>query len=220
MATISLASVKGGVSKTSLALLLASELALDGYRVALLDADLNQQAAAFGRKSDIANLTIVGDAREDNILALLRQAEADNEVVMVDLPGGSSTLALKSLHRSHFVIVPTQPSLPDVMAAMKTIAQIDDAQELARTPIARAIVWTRVLPGFESRAARHVRQTVEVEQGVPILKTALMERAAFRELHITGKVPRQTDPNGSAAANVSALAAELLQEIAKLREAA
>lgn len=220
MATISLASVKGGVSKTSLALLLASELALDGYRVALLDADLNQQAAAFGRKSDISNLTIIGDVREDNILALLRQAEADNEVVMVDLPGGSSTLALKSLHRSHFVIVPSQPSLPDIMAAMKTIAQIDDAQELARTPIARAIVWTRVLPGFESRAARHVRQTVEAEQDITILKTALMERAAFRELHITGKVPRQTDPNGTAAANVTALAAELLQEIAKLREAA
>jgi chromosome partitioning protein len=220
MATISLASVKGGVSKTSLALLLASELALDGYPVALLDADLNQQAAAFGRKSDISNLTIIGDVREDNILALLRQAEADNEVVMVDLPGGSSTLALKSLHRSHFVIVPSQPSLPDIMAAMKTIAQIDDAQELARTPIARAIVWTRVLPGFESRAARHVRQTVEAEQDITILKTALMERAAFRELHITGRVPRQTDPNGTAAANVTALAAELLQEIAKLREAA
>lgn len=220
MATISLASVKGGVSKTSLALLLASELALDGYRVALLDADLNQQAAAFGRKSDISNLTIIGNVREDNILALLRQAEADNEVVMVDLPGGSSTLALKSLHRSHFVIVPSQPSLPDIMAAMKTIAQIDDAQELARTPIARAIVWTRVLPGFESRVARHVRQTVEAEQDITILKTALMERAAFRELHITGKVPRQTDPNGTAAANVTALAAELLQEIAKLREAA
>jgi chromosome partitioning protein len=220
MATISLASVKGGVSKTSLALLLASELALDGYRVALLDADLNQQAAAFGRKSDVSNLTIIGDVREDNILALLRQAEVDNEVVMVDLPGGSSTLALKSLHRSHFVIVPSQPSLPDIMAAMKTIAQIDDAQELARTPIARAIVWTRVLPGFESRAARHVRQTVEAEQDITILKTALMERAAFRELHITGRVPRQTDPNGTAAANVTALAAELLQEIAKLREAA
>lgn len=220
MATISLASVKGGVSKTSLALLLASELALDGYRVALLDADLNQQAAAFGRKSDISNLTIIGGVREDNILALLRQAEADNEVVMVDLPGGSSTLALKSLHRSHFVIVPSQPSLPDIMAAMKTIAQIDDAQELARTPIARAIVWTRVLPGFESRAARHVRQTVEAEQDITILKTALMERAAFRELHITGKVPRQTDPNGTAAANVTVLAAELLQEIAKLREVA
>jgi chromosome partitioning protein len=180
MATISLASVKGGVSKTSLALLLASELALDGYPVALLDADLNQQAAAFGRKSDISNLTIIGDVREDNILALLRQAEADNEVVMVDLPGGSSTLALKSLHRSHFVIVPR----------------------------------------FESRAARHVRQTVEAEQDITILKTALMERAAFRELHITGRVPRQTDPNGTAAANVTALAAELLQEIAKLREAA
>ena len=83
------------------------------------------------------------------------------------------------MHRSHFVLVPAQAALPDVKAAMKTIAQIDDAQELSRTTIARAIVWTRVLSGFESRGARHVRQSLEAEEGVPILKAAMMERAAF-----------------------------------------
>ena len=220
MATISIASDKGGVSKTTCALLFASELALDGYRVTLVDADLNQQAVAFGRKAEIESLTVVGEVREDNILALLRMAEANSEVVIVDLPGGSSTLALKALHRSHFVLVPTQASLPDIRAAMKTVAQIDDAQELARTQIARAIIWTRVLSGFESRSARHVRQSVEEEGQVPILKTAIMERAAFRELHITGKVPRQVDPSGSAAANVAAFTAELLERIATLAEAA
>lgn len=220
MATVSIASDKGGVSKTTSALLFASELALDGYRVTLVDADLNQQAVAFGRKAEIEGLTVIGEVREDNILALLRRAEADSEVVIVDLPGGSSTLALKALHRSHFVLVPTQASLPDIRAAMKTVAQIDDAQELARTPIARAIIWTRVLSGFESRSARHVRQSVEEERQVPILKTAIMERAAFREIHITGKVPRQVDPSGSAAANVAAFTAELLEHIATLAEAA
>lgn len=220
MATVSIASDKGGVSKTTSALLFASELALDGYRVTLVDADLNQQAVAFGRKAEIEGLTVVGEVREDNILALLRRAEADSEVVIVDLPGGSSTLALKALHRSHFVLVPAQASLPDIRAAMKTVAQIDDAQELARTPIARAIIWTRVLSGFESRSARHVRQSVEEERQVPILKTAIMERAAFREIHITGKVPRQVDPSGSAAANVAAFTAELLERIATLAEAA
>ena len=50
---------------------------------------------------------------------------------------------------------------------MKTIAQIDDAQELAALSIARAIVWTRVLPGFESRGARHVRQSVRRRRGLP-----------------------------------------------------
>jgi chromosome partitioning protein len=220
MATISIASDKGGPGKTTTAILIGCELALDGYRVSLLDTDINQQAAAFGGKADIPGLTVIGDVREDNILATLRKAEAESEVVLVDLPGGSSTLALKALHRSHFVLVPTQASLPDVKAAMKTLAQIDDAQELARTPIARAVLWTRVLSGFESRSARHVRETVEAQEHIPILRNAMMERAAFREIHITGQVPRQIDPKGSAAQNVAAITAELLEQIARLREAA
>ena len=88
----------------------------------------------------------------------------------------------------------------------------------ARVPIARAVVWTRFLPGFESRVARHVRQSLEGED-VPILKTALMERAAFRAIHLTGEVPRQTEPGGPAATNVSALAQEVLERLA-VKEAA
>ena len=140
MATISIASDKGGVSKTTSALLFASELALDGYRVGLIDADLNQQAVAFGNKADIDGLTVIGGVREDNILALLRKAEAENEVVIVDLPGGASTLTLKALHRSHFVLVPSQASLPDIRAAMKTCESAlgfgaDQRDKMLKSPV-------------------------------------------------------------------------------------
>lgn len=219
MATLSIASAKGGCGKTTVAILLGAELALDGYRVALLDCDLNQHASAFGRKANIPGLSIVGNITEANVLSELRKAEAGQDVVLVDLPGGSSTLALKALQRSHFVLVPAQASLPDVRDAMKTIAQIEDAQELARAPIARAILWTRLLPGFESKSARHVRESVE-GQGLAILKSVLMERAAFRELHITGQVPRQVDPNNGPSANISALAIEVLDRLRRLAKAA
>ena len=219
MATMSIASAKGGCGKTTTAILLGAELALhQGYKVALLDSDLNQHASAFGKKARISGFTIVPDIDEANVLSALRKAEAENDLVLIDLPGGSSTLALKALQRSHFVLVPTQASLPDVRDALKTIAQIDDAQDLARAPIARAIVWTRFLPGFESKSARHVRTGLE-GQGVEILRTALMERAAFREIHITGTVPRQTVPSSGAATNVQALAQEVLEHLQKLSEA-
>jgi chromosome partitioning protein len=220
MATLSIASAKGGCGKTTTAILLGAELALNqGYNVALLDSDLNQHASAFGKKAEIKRLTIIPDIDEANVLTALRKAETENDLVLIDLPGGSSTLALKALQRSHFVLVPTQASLPDVRDAMKTIAQIDDAQDLARAPIARALIWTRLLPGFESRSARHVRTSLE-GQGTDILTSALMERAAFREMHITGRVPRQDDPGSAASTNVESIAKELLQRLEKISEAA
>ena len=217
MAVVSLASAKGGVGKSTLALLLGAEFALEGYRVTILDCDLNQHASAFGLKAKMPGLRVLPDIGETDVLKAMREVEADHDVVLIDLPGGSSTLALKALQRSHFVLVPTQPSLPDARDAMKTIAQIDDAQELARIPIARALVWTRFLPGFESKVARHVRRSMEAEE-VPILKTALMERAAFRAIHLTGEVPRQSDPGGPAAANVGALTQEVLEHL-RVKEA-
>lgn len=220
MATISIASDKGGPGKTTLAILLGAEFALDGYKVCIIDSDVNQQAVSFGEKTTIPGLSVMGDVDEDSILAALRKAEAEAEIVIIDLPGGSSALALKAFHRSHFVLVPAQASMPDVKAAMKTIKQIDDAQELARTPIARALVWTRMMPGFESIPVRKVREAVEQGSDVRIFKSALMERAAYRDIHISGTVPRQRGSNSGPAANITTVAAELLESIAKLQEAA
>ncbi len=53
-----------------------------------------------------------------------------------------------------------------------------------------------------------------------IIKVALMERAAFREIHITGRVPRENDPTSSAATNITAMATELLERLSRLAEAA
>lgn len=217
---IAVASAKGGCGKTTLAILLGTELALDGHRTRILDADVNQHAAAFGRLAKIDGFAVAGDITEGNVLPAIKLAEADGvDVVIVDLPGGTSVLALKAMQRAHLVLIPAQASLPDVKDAVKTVAQVDDAQDLARFPIARAVVWTRVPTGFESRAARHVRQHVE-SLGLPIFDAALLERAAYREMHLTGAPPRQADPTGAAAATVSAIAAELLRTLhAQTKEA-
>lgn len=216
---LTVASNKGGVGKTTLAILLGTELATQGYKVTLLDCDLNQHAAAFGEKCDLANFTVVGAVDESNVLKAIRASEEGADVIIVDLPGGSTTLALKALQRSNFVLVPCQASLPDVRDAMKTVAQIDDAQDLSRVTIERSLIWTRLLPGFESRSARHVRESVE-GRGVPVFESRLRELAAFRELHLTGKAPRQVDPSSPPAQNVTLITDELLKRLESLAAAA
>jgi chromosome partitioning protein len=172
-------------------------------------------------KADIPGLVVFSDIGEANVVQAIQKAESENDIVIIDLPGGSSTLAIKALCLSHLVLVPSQPNLPDVKAAMKTIGQVNDAQAMMKAPIARALVWTRFKPGYESRSARYVRETVEQDKnGPPILRSALMERAAFSEIHITGRVPRQTDPKGGAASNVASLTADILERIEALKEAA
>jgi len=47
-----------------------------------------------------------------------------------------------------------------------------------------------------------------------------MQRAALAEFHLTGKVPRQIDPNSAAAQNVAAVTAELLTKLEQLAVAA
>ena len=212
MATVSIASTKGGCSKTTLAILLGMEYALNGYKTAVLDCDLNQHATAFGLKAKLPDFSVIADIGEGDILKALRAAEDKNDIVLIDLPGGSSTLALKAMQRSHFVLVPTRPSLPDARDAMKTVAQIADAEELSAKPIPHALMWTLFRAGFESNVSKHVRKSLERE-AVPILKSALMERAAFQAIHLTGKVPRQSDPKSAAAANVTALAAEVMEYV-------
>ena len=113
MAVVAIASAKGGVGKSTLAILLGAEFALDGYTVAIIDSDLNQHTAAFGLKCTLPGLRVIPDVGEAGILKALREAEAKSDIVLIDLPGGSSTLALKAMQRSHFVLVPMRPSLPD-----------------------------------------------------------------------------------------------------------
>jgi chromosome partitioning protein len=219
MHVITIANMKGGVGKTTLSLLLATELALEGYRVAMLDCDFNQHGAAFAEKASIKNFSVIGNVDEDTVLPTLRDAKASHDLVVIDLPGVSSTLALKAFQRSTLVLIPSRPSLPDLRDAIRTNTQVNDAEDLRGSPIRRSIVWTQIAPGFESRASRHVRAALE-GRGVPVLSLGLMDRVAFREMHITGQVPRQNDPTGSPAGNVTALTSAILAELTPVREAA
>lgn len=212
---LSIASIKGGVGKTTLAVGLGTDLALDGYRVTLIDCDNNQHATAFARKADVPRFQVTGDMTEENLLGQIKKSALASDLIILDLPGVTSRLVMMGLAKSTFVLIPCQPSLLDVRDAIRTEQQVSDAAELSGREIGRAIIWTRVSSGFETRVSKAVRETLEGRK-LPLMSSVLMERTAFREMFLTGKPPRDPDASGSlsaAANNLRAIGGELLERL-------
>lgn len=125
---IGLASTKGGVGKTSIALNLAAELARRGSAVAVLDADPAGHAAAivkagsFPFQARVHELEEVDGATVSRWAKAVRGVEAD--YVIVDAEGARGPSFAATIAVSDLVLVPVGASILDMRGAAETIGVI------------------------------------------------------------------------------------------------
>ena len=93
MPTIVFASPKGGAGKSTSAVLLATELALKGASVTIIDADPNKPVSQWaGREGRPQNLAVISDISEKTIIDEIENAARQTSFVIVDLEGTASMM--------------------------------------------------------------------------------------------------------------------------------
>lgn len=123
---IAFASPKGGGGKTTLAIILAGELAAGNLFVKLLDADPQASALLWQKRSrdagaDLENIDVEG-VKDAATLGALLQNGIDTDVILVDIQGtANETLAVAVAH-ADLVLIPTRPSLFDCEQARALVA--------------------------------------------------------------------------------------------------
>lgn len=194
MPVIAFANPKGGAGKTTSALLLASELAARGAKVAIIDADpekwISQWGALPGRP---ATITIISDVTEDTIVDQIEAASAEAPFVVVDLEGTASLMVANAIGMSDLVIIPTQGASMDAKGAAKTIKLIRNQARLTRRDIPHAVLLTRTSAAVASRALKNVRDQLD-KAGIDIFTTSIVERAAYRDILDFGGLLSDLDP--------------------------
>ena len=218
MPTIVFASPKGGAGKTTSATLLASELALQGASVTVIDGDPNKNISEWASRPGRPDpITVIADVTEETILDQIEQSAAETPFVIIDLEGTASLMVSYAISMADFVIVPVQGSHLDARQAARAIKLIENQQKATRRRIPYAVLFTRTNPAITPRTLRHIIQELQ-EAGIASFRTHIVDREAYRAIFSFGgsleSLKRHDVSNLKAAvANSRAFAAEVIERL-------
>ena len=217
MPTIVFVSPKGGVGKTTSALVLAEQLARSAD-VTIVDADPNSPIGAWsegGKKP--ARMHIISDADEENIIDKIEEAAEKTPFVIVDLEGTAAKIVLLAVSQADLVVIPMQGSQLDAAQASRALRVVKQQEKMSRRKVPYGVLLTRTSPIIRTRTMKYIDTTFS-EAGINMFSAELNEREAFRAMFSFASPLADLDPNEvsnleKAIANAEEFAAEVVEKL-------
>jgi chromosome partitioning protein len=201
---ITVATMKGGSGKSTIASCLAVHWHLSGRPTAIVDADPQRSIARLAaRERALGGVEVVEDAGED-AWRTARGLAARGRSVIIDTPGFRSQATLACIAASDFLLVPVKPSPLDLDRMLDTLEALIKGSGASR-PLFRCLLTQTTR---DSVIAKHIRAEL-AEAGFPLLKSEMTNRVGYAEAALWGATPSLLDRAGAAARDIAAIAGEV-----------
>jgi chromosome partitioning protein len=209
--TISIAQVKGGAGRSTLATNLAGELAKLGHTV-LIDADMPQGTSASwyamrqqaGKTGDLASGLIADTATDYRELIAKVEQHQDADYIVLDGPPRIAEMTRAMVLLADLVLVPVGASMADLWATGDVLAMVAEAN--AVKDVQARLVWTRHRAA--TRLAKDLTVQAKAELAIEPLKAVMALRTAYVVALGAGLTAAET-LNAQARTEVQALVAEV-----------
>ena len=186
MSIITIATLKGGAGKTTIARLILGRLALDGLPVAAVDADFNHTLTDWVRAASKHPIAIEHELDETRIVPLVESLHEAHDVVVIDTAGAATQATIFAIGCADLVLVPCQTSSADIVEAIKTMNLIKSASLMMKRSVTARVVLTGYQPN--TNISTHVEGEI-AKANLPLMRTRLNRLVAFQEMSFTGIVP-------------------------------
>lgn len=221
MTIITFANSKGGVGKSTLCLLIGSELASHGTRVLIVDADVQKSCFKWAERCQKAgalppNLKVVPAATIDQLTARLGNP-GDAAIILVDVQGSMNDLLIAAIVASSLTLVPTKAT---VMEMVEAVQLFQWSKNLRRAPLRLLL---NGVDGIDLKTAAF-RDAIELitKNRIPCLSNFVRSRKLYQQFSKDAGTLAQmsTDPDkqdqlNKARKNISDVIADIINAIAE-----
>lgn len=204
---LTFAQQKGGAGKTTLLTQLAVALLTPKRRIGLIDLDPQRTLSSWMDE----RIKRLGDPDMDltessewRVGSDISKAARDADLIFVDCPGAADVMLNRVMRETDLVVIPAQPSAPDVWATRATLRMAAKEGADAR------VVLNRVPP--RGAVIEKMAEMLENE-GADLMAERVGNRVAFTNAFAKGAGVTETEKSSRAAEEIATLAKAILKRI-------
>lgn len=231
MITISCASPKGGVGKTTVSTILATTLAAPksgkAPRVRVIDADpsanLTRWASERAGKGRATLFEVTSDVVAETMIDTIDSIEEEGETdfLIIDLEGTAGEIVGYAIGRSDLTVIPMSASSMDARQAAKASQLVKRMAKTFKIDLPYVFAFCRTNAAIMTREHKGIISQLEAHNE-PVLGVDLKERSAYRAIFTEGATVIELEENKSgsiakAQTNAVAFTQAVLDYLAKSR---
>lgn len=218
MTVLTFANSKGGVGKSTLCALVASELATAGNTVLLIDADSRQQSCIqwVRRCQEAGNLpptlTAVSAGTQQELIAAIKDSDAS--IVLIDVQGTMNELLTAAVVASDLTVVPSKAT---VIEMVETVKLFEWSKNLRRAPL--RLVLNRVDGIDVNTTAFQDAIDLVRKHKLPALPTFIRARKVYEQFYLNAGTLEHIAVDSTKASQVAKARANIFQLLSDITAA-